>query len=94
LKRAEKIEISTDRNDVSVGGVIKFNYLSSTRDGKASGTVDSDYLANKLSHRSIEIISILGEDTGIGLHLSDGGMVRFVLKPNHAEAVYYLPTKK
>jgi hypothetical protein len=75
-------------------GVIKFNYLSSTRDGKASGTVDSDYLANKLSHRSIEIISILREDTGTGLHLSDGGMARFVLKPNHAEAVYYLPMKK
>jgi hypothetical protein len=69
-------------------------YLSSTRDGKASGTVDSDYLANKLSHRSIEIISILGEDSGIGLHLSDGAMVRFVLKSNHAEAVYYLPMKK
>ena len=59
-----------------------------------SGTVDSDYLANKLAHRSIEVITIFGEDNGIGLHLSDGGMVRFMLKSNHAEAVYYLPIKK
>ena len=87
--------VMNELNEISrEEAVIKFNYLSTTKDGKASGTVDSDYLANKLSHRSIEIITILGEDTGIGFHLSDGGMVRFMLKSNHAEAVYYLPSQK
>lgn len=73
---------------------MKFDYLTSTRDGKMTGAVTSDYIALKLVNRSVGTVAIAESGTSFGFSLSDGGQVKFLLKPNGAGVVYFAPTAK
>ena len=71
----------------------KFSYITSTTDEKATGVVNSDYIAHKLMNRSIGMIMMADDDTTFGFSLSDGSKIKFRLKPNTAEIVYFAPSK-
>ena len=72
----------------------RFNYITGTRDGKMTGTVSSDYIADSLVNRSIGSVATADNGSGISISLSDGGYIRFLLKPDAAEVVYDAPNRK
>ena len=72
----------------------KFNYLTRSADGKPLNAVNSDYISHQLINRSIGSVAAADSGTGISFGLSDGGYVRFLLKADGAEIVYYLPDTK
>jgi hypothetical protein len=72
----------------------KFNYVTSSTDGKATGLVNAEYISHQLINRSIGSVATADSGRGISLGLSDGGHIRFLLKEDGAEVVYYLPNKK
>ena len=71
----------------------KFSFITSTDDEKATGLVNSDYIAQKLTNRSIGMIMMAEDDTMFGFSLSDGSRIKFRLKQNGPEVVYYAPSK-
>lgn len=72
----------------------KFSYITSTSDEKGSGLVNGEYIAHKLANRSIGIVMLYETDNGIGFSLSDGAKVKFRIKQEGPEVVYYAPTPK
>jgi hypothetical protein len=72
----------------------RFNYVTSSADGKATGLVSAEYISHQLINRSIGSVATADSGRGISLGLSDGGYIRFLLKADGAEVVYYLPNKK
>ena len=71
----------------------KFSFITSTDDEKATGVVNSDYIAHKLTNRSIGMITMNDDDTMFGFSLSDGSRIKFRLKTNTAEIVYFAPSR-
>ena len=71
----------------------KFNFITSTDDEKMTGLVNSDYIAHKLTNRSIGLIMMNDEDTLFGFSLSDGSRIKFRLRQNTAEVVYFAPVR-
>ena len=71
----------------------KFNFTSSTRDGKSTSAVTGEFVGMKISNRTIGLVSIPESATGFSFGLSDGAQIRFNLKPDRAEIVYYEPEK-
>jgi hypothetical protein len=59
-----------------------------------TGLVNSDYIAHKLTNRNIGMIMMNDDDTMFGFSLSDGSRIKFRLRPNSAEVVYFEPNKK
>ncbi|MFL6468750.1 MAG: hypothetical protein ACJ72Z_12400 [Pyrinomonadaceae bacterium] len=72
----------------------KFSYITSTTDEKATGLVSADYIAQKLANRTVSMISMNEDDTMFGFTLTDGGRIKFRLRPHAAEVVYYAPNPK
>jgi hypothetical protein len=58
-----------------------------------TGLVNSDYIAHKLTNRSIGMIMMNDEDTLFGFSLSDGSRIKFRLRQNTAEVVYFAPAR-
>ena len=71
----------------------KFNYVTKSLDGKMTGDVSSDYIANVLMSKSVDRIGTADSGKWIELHMTDGSKVRFVLNELDAEVQYYLPRR-
>ncbi len=69
----------------------KFNFITSSRDEKVTAAVTGDLVGMRISNRTIGIVSIAESGTGFSFGLSDGAKIRFVLKPDRAEVIYYTP---
>ena len=80
--------------DLWGGGVMKLQYVASSKDGKAKGTVTGDYVAARMSNRTIGIVSIPESGQGLGFGLSDGSYIKFQLKADGVEVIYHVPDKK
>lgn len=65
----------------------KFNYLTAS-DDNSTGTVSSEFIADRLINRGIQAITTTESATRISFGLSDGSYVSFLLKPYGAEIVY------
>ena len=72
----------------------KFNYVSSSNDGKMTAVVSSDFIADRLINRSIQSIATVDSGSRISFGLSDGGHVSFLLKRDTAEIIYYTASAK
>ena len=72
----------------------KFNFITSSTDGKMTATVSSDFISHQLLSRSINTVVTADNGTGIGFTLSDGAHIKFRLKPDTAEVIYYSPKEK
>jgi hypothetical protein len=72
----------------------KFSFITSTDDEKATGLVNADYIAHKLTNRSIGMIMTAEDDTSFGFSLSDGSRIKFRLRQTGAEVVYFAPSRK
>ena len=59
-----------------------------------TSTVSSDYISHQLLNRSIDVVVTAESGTGFGFTLSDGAQIKFRLKADAAEVIYYSPNKK
>ena len=73
---------------------MKLDFITSTLDEKATGLVSGDYMVSKLLNKNIGSITLAENDSFISLRFSDGSKVKFRIKPNGAEVVYYLAPPK
>jgi hypothetical protein len=72
----------------------KFEYITSSADGKANSKVSADFVAMRISSRTIGMIALGESGTTFSFGLSDGGHVRFELKQDKAEVTYSAPREK
>jgi hypothetical protein len=70
----------------------KFTYLT-TSDGDRVGAVSSDFIADRLINRGIQVVATTESANRISFGLSDGGHVDFTLKASGAEIVYHPASK-
>lgn len=71
---------------------MRIDYMRGTRnDFKTTSTLTADYVADKVKNKSIEGVTLPGDQTRISFGLSGGGILRFQAKPGGAEIVYVPP---
>jgi len=73
---------------------MKIQYVSSSKDGRTKGMVTADYVAARMSNRTIGLVSIPESGQGLGFGLSDGSYIKVQLKADGAEVIYHVPDKK
>ena len=75
-------------------GVIRIQYIASTRDDKAKGIVTAEYVARRIANQTIGMVSIPESGQGFGFSLSDGTHIKFQLKTDGVDVIYYVASKK
>jgi hypothetical protein len=56
--------------------------------------VTADYVARRIANQTIGMITIPENGQGFGFSLSDGTHVKFQLKIDGADIIYYMASKK
>jgi hypothetical protein len=71
---------------------MRIDYVKGTRDGKTSGPLTADFVAMRVANKTIEGVTLPGEDgTRISFGLSGGAILRIRPKVGGAEIAYVPP---
>jgi len=63
-------------------------------DDKAKGIVTAEYVARRMSNRTIGMISIPESGQGFRFSLSDGTQIKFQLTQDGADVIHYVSSEK
>jgi hypothetical protein len=70
---------------------MKINYVKSTRDGKTISVLTADFVASRVANKSIDGVTLPGNDESISLGLSGGAVLRIRAKNAGTEIAYVPP---
>ena len=70
---------------------MRIDYMRGTRDGKTTGALTAEYVADRVANKSIDGVTTPGDQSRISFGLSGGAILRFRPKAGGGAEIVYVP---